>query len=285
MPGVFRYSLKSLPSLIKKAADLGIPAIALFPNIRDEQKNAEGAEALNPSNIVCQAIDIAKKENDNIGIICDVALDPFTDHGHDGTLDTAQQHVLNDETIEKLVQQSLIQAKAGCDVLAPSDMMDGRIGQIRQALESVGLIDTQIMSYAAKYASHFYGPFRQAIGSSHLQGKDETEGFRDKRGYQMDPANSDEALREVALDIHEGADSILVKPGMPYLDVIHRIASEFRVPTYAYQVSGEYNMIKHAVDRGDLNEKAIFESLIAFKRAGATGIFTYFAPYIAERCD
>lgn len=283
MPGVYKYSLKSVPNIVKKATELGIPAIALFPNISDDKKNSKGTEATNPANIVCQAIKIAKEENPNIGIICDVALDPFTDHGHDGLLDSNNENVMNDETVEILIQQAIVQAKAGCDVIAPSDMMDGRIGLIREALEAEGLINTQIMSYAAKYASGFYGPFRDAIGSADLKGKDKELQFRDKRGYQMDPANSDEAIREVALDIYEGADSVMVKPGMPYLDIVQRISSEFKLPTYAYQVSGEYNMIKNAVDRGDLHEKVILESLLAFKRAGASGIFTYFAPFIAEK--
>ena len=283
MPGVFKHNLKNIPRVIKQAYDLGIPAVAIFPNISPDKKDPNGTEALNSSNIVCQAIEAAKNENSNIGIICDVALDPFTDHGHDGVLDSTQQRVLNDETIEILVEQAMVQAKAGCDVIAPSDMMDGRVGRIRKALEKEGFVDTQIMSYAAKYASGFYGPFREAVGSSDLKGKDKELEFRDKRGYQMDPSNSDEALREVSLDIFEGADSVMVKPGLAYLDIVYRVSSEFKIPTYAYQVSGEYNMIKNAVDREDLHEKVIFESLIAFKRAGACGIFTYFAPFIAEK--
>ena len=282
MPGVLRYSLKSVPRAIKQASDLGIPAVALFPHVNDSKKNEKGTEAYNPGNIVCQAIESAKNTDDSIGIICDVALDPFTQHGHDGLLDPKTQKVSNDETIEVLIKQALVQATAGCDVIAPSDMMDGRIGLIRQALESEGFKNTQIMSYAAKYASGFYGPFREAVGSASLTGEDEKLGFRDKRGYQMDPANTNEALREVALDISEGADSVMVKPGMPYLDVVQRVSSEFQMPTFVYQVSGEYNMIKHAVDRGDLHEKVIPESLLAFKRAGACGVLTYFAPFVAE---
>ncbi|BCD90382.1 delta-aminolevulinic acid dehydratase [Francisella halioticida] len=283
MPDVYRYSLKSLPKIIKKATKLGIPAIAIFPNISNDKKNSKGTEATNPSNIVCQAIKVAKAESSNIGVICDVALDPFTDHGHDGLLDSTNENILNDETVDILIQQTIVQAKAGCDVIAPSDMMDGRIGLIREAFEKEGLINTQIMSYAAKYASGFYGPFRDAIGSVDLKGKDKVLEFRDKRGYQMDPANSNEALREVALDIYEGADRVMVKSGLSYLDVIYRISSEFKIPTYAYQVSGKYNMIKNAVDRGDLHEKVIFESLLALKRAGASGIFTYFAPFVAKK--
>ncbi|QWU99280.1 porphobilinogen synthase [Francisella salimarina] len=282
MPGVFRYSLKSVPAIVRKATELGIPAIALFPNISSHKKDSQASEAVNPSNIVCRAIKAAKDENKNIGIICDVALDPFTDHGHDGILDD-KHRVLNDQTVDVLVQQALVQAQAGCDIVAPSDMMDGRIGMIRQALEDEGLVDTQIMSYAAKYASGFYGPFRDAIGTTNLTGNDKILKFRDKRGYQMDPANSDEALREVAMDISEGTDSVMVKPGMPYLDIVYRVSSEFRLPTFVYQVSGEYNMLKKSVDCGELDEKVILESLLVFKRAGACGIFTYFAPYAAEK--
>ena len=282
MPGVSRYSLKNVPHVIKQAKELGIPAIALFPNVDESKKDEKASEALNASNIVCQAIESAKTTDDSIGIICDVALDPFTKHGHDGVLD-ANGYVLNEETIDILVQQALIQAKAGCDVIAPSDMMDGRIGLIRQALESEGLKNTQIMSYAAKYASGFYGPFRDAVGSAGLTGKDAELGFRDKSGYQMSPENSNEALREVALDIAEGADSVMVKPGMPYLDIVQRVSSEFQLPTFVYQVSGEYNMLKNAVDSGALHEKVILESMLAFKRAGACGVLTYFAPWIAEK--
>jgi len=254
---------------------LGIPAIALFPKIENHLKNSEGSEALNKDNLICKAIQISKKTNPNLGVICDVALDPFTDHGHDGVIFNNQ--IDNDKTLKILCEQALVQADAGCDIIAPSDMMDGRVGFIRDKLDDNGFVNVQIMSYAVKYASAFYGPFRDAVGSSiNLSNKS-------KSSYQMDPANSDEAIREVALDINEGADMVIVKPGMPYLDIIHKIKQEFNIPLYAYQVSGEYSMIKGAINNGWFDEeKIVFESLMAFKRAGCNGIITYFAPYIAN---
>ena len=238
-------------------------------------KDSDGKLATDENNLVCRSIKTIKKNFPNIGIICDVALDPFTEHGHDGLV--VNNKIDNDKTLDVLEKQALIQANAGCDIIAPSDMMDGRVGRIRNALDKNNLQDTLILSYAAKYASSFYGPFRDAIGSGSNLGKD------GKLTYQMDPSNSDEALREVALDIEEGADMVMVKPGMPYLDIISRIKSEFKVPTFAYQVSGEYSMIKESINKGWLNEKVIMESLLSFKRAGANGILTYFALEIAEK--
>ncbi|MCP4806347.1 MAG: porphobilinogen synthase [Proteobacteria bacterium] len=268
MPGVTRLSVDTLVEEVKKASDLGIPAIALFPVIDIALKTPDGREAYNPDNLVCRAVAAAKAAAPNVGIICDVALDPFTSHGQDGLL--VDDYVVNDESVEVLCKQSVVQAQAGCDVIAPSDMMDGRIGAIRGALDGAGLIDVAMMSYAAKYASAFYGPFRDAVGSSGQLGKG------DKKTYQMDPANGDEALREVALDIGEGADMVMVKPGMPYLDVCRRVKDSFGVPTYAYQVSGEYAMLKGAGERGWLDwEKVLLESLVGFKRAGCDGILTY----------
>ena len=275
MPGIYRFSLDLLPNEIERISSLDIPAIALFPKIEQSLKNPNGSEALNKNNLVCNAIKISKKVNNELGVICDVALDPFTDHGHDGVIINDQ--IDNDKTLEILCDQALIQAEAGCDIIAPSDMMDGRVGLIRDKLDSQGFTNVQIMSYAVKYASAFYGPFRDAVGS--------TVNFsnKSKESYQMDPANSDEALREVSLDINEGADMFIVKPGMPYLDIIYKIKQEFKIPLYAYQVSGEYSMIKAAIDNGWFDEqKIIFESLIAFKRAGCSGIITYFAPYVAK---
>lgn len=275
MPGIYRFSLDLLANEIERISSLGIPAIALFPKIEQSLKDPNGSEALNKNNLVCNAIKISKKVNNELGVICDVALDPFTDHGHDGVIINDQ--IDNDKTLEILCDQALIQAKAGCDIIAPSDMMDGRVGLIRDKLDSHGFTNVQIMSYAVKYASAFYGPFRDAVGS--------TVNFsnKSKESYQMDPANSDEALREVSLDINEGADMFIVKPGMPYLDIIYKIKQEFKIPLYAYQVSGEYSMIKAAIDNGWFDEqKIIFESLIAFKRAGCSGIITYFAPYVAK---
>ncbi|MCF6198182.1 MAG: porphobilinogen synthase [Hyphomicrobiaceae bacterium] len=269
MPGVERLSTDLLVEQVAKARELGIPAIALFPNTPSELRDNEASEAINPENLVCRTVRAIKKQVPDIGIICDVALDPYTSHGHDGLLKGEQ--IANDETVEALIGQSLNQVEAGCDILAPSDMMDHRIGAIRQALEEEGHQNTLIMSYAAKYASAFYGPFRDAVGSSGtLKG--------DKRTYQMDPANSDEAMREVELDIAEGADMIMVKPGMPYLDIIQRIKEDFAMPTFAYQVSGEYAMMMAAVQNGWLDQEAVMmESLMAFKRAGCDGILTYFA--------
>ena len=269
MPGVERLSCDNAVDAAKEALDLGIPAIALFPNNAPDSRSDDGSEAFNPDNLVCRAIQAIKSKVPEIGIICDVALDPYTSHGHDGILVGGE--IDNDSTVEALIKQSLNQIEAGCDVIAPSDMMDGRVGAIRQALEEAGHKDAQIMSYAAKYASAFYGPFRDAVGSS-----DRLTG--DKKTYQMDPANAEEALREVALDIAEGADMVIVKPGMPYLDIIARVKQTFGVPTFAYQVSGEYAMLRAAVQNGWLDrDQVMMESLIAFKRAGADGILSYFA--------
>ena len=275
MPGIYRFSLDRLETEIKYISSLNIPAIAFFPQTEKKLKTSDGREAVNKNNLVCEAIRISKKVNPELGVICDVALDPYTDHGHDGVI--IDNHIDNDKTLEILCQQSLIQAEAGCNIIAPSDMMDGRVGLIRDTLDKNGFINVQIMSYAVKYASAFYGPFRDAVGSSiNLSNKS-------KNSYQMDPKNSDEALREIELDLNEGADMVIVKPGMPYLDIIHKVREKFKVPTYAYQVSGEYSMIKGAIDKGWFDEeKIIFESLIAFKRAGCSGIITYFAPYVAK---
>ena len=275
MPGIYRFSLDRLETEIKYISSLNIPAIAFFPQTENKLKTSDGREAVNKNNLVCEAIRISKKVNPELGIICDVALDPYTDHGHDGLI--IDNHIDNDKTLEILCQQSLIQAEAGCNIIAPSDMMDGRVGLIRDTLDKNGFINVQIMSYAVKYASAFYGPFRDAVGSSINLSK------KSKNSYQMDPKNSDEALREIELDLNEGADMVIVKPGMPYLDIIHKVREKFKVPTYAYQVSGEYSMIKGAIDKGWFDEeKIIFESLIAFKRAGCSGIITYFAPYVAK---
>ena len=269
MPGVERLSVDLAVGAAEEAAKLGIPAIALFPYTDPALRTEDGREATNADNLICRAVRAIKKTVPDVGILCDVALDPYTSHGHDGLL--IDDYVANDETLEVLVRQALVQAQAGCDIIAPSDMMDGRVGAIRNALEAAGHKNTLIMSYAAKYASAFYGPFREAVGSSKtLKG--------DKRTYQMDPANGDEALREVALDIAEGADMVMVKPGMPYLDLVRRVRDKFGVPTFAYQVSGEYSMLSAAAERGWLErDRVILESLIAFKRAGACGILTYFA--------
>jgi len=270
MPGVKRLSIDLLVVAAKEATSLGIPVIALFPAIDQALKTDDGREALNSNNIICQAIHAIKDAVPDMGILCDVALDPFTVHGQDGLL--RDDYVINDETIEVLISQALNQVEAGCDIIAPSDMMDGRIGSIRDALEREGHINTAIMAYAAKYASGFYGPFRDAVGSTGNLGGD------GKRTYQMNPANGDEAIREVALDINEGADMVMVKPGMPYLDICRRVKDEFGVPTFAYQVSGEYAMLMAAVQNGWLDrEKVVMESLLGFKRAGCDGILTYFA--------
>ena len=254
---------------------LNIPCIALFPYTEPSLRDEHGSEALNPDNLVCQAVRAIKKEFPDLGVLCDVALDPFTSHGHDGLIEDGK--ILNDETVAVLVRQALVQAEAGCDIIAPSDMMDGRVGAIREALDDAGFLDVQIMAYAAKYASAFYGPFRDAIGSAKtLTG--------DKRTYQMDSANSDEALREVELDIAEGADMVMVKPGMPYLDIVRRVKDTFAMPTFVYQVSGEYAMIAAAANNGWIDgERAMMESLLGFKRAGADGMLTYFAPQAAEK--
>ena len=274
MPGVQRVTLDRLAAHVRPAADLGIPAIALFPNIPADRKDAEGSEALDPDNLMCRAARLLKREYPQIGLVGDVALDCYTSHGHDGVLRDGYVH--NDDSVAVLATQALHQAQAGIDVIAPSDMMDGRIGAIRARLDEAGLIDTRIMSYAAKYASAFYGPFRDAVGTGGaLKG--------DKKTYQIDPANSDEALREVAQDLEEGADMVMVKPGLPYLDIVHRVHERFGVPTFAYQVSGEYSMIAGAAERGWIDgERAMLESLIAFKRAGAAGVLTYFAVAAAE---
>jgi porphobilinogen synthase len=274
MPGVERLSVDLVVAAAEEAHALGIPAIALFPHTEDRLKTPDGREAENPNNLVCRAVRAVKRAVPDIGIMCDVALDPYTDHGHDGVL--IGDGVANDETVEILVRQALVQAEAGCDILAPSDMMDGRIGAIRTRLEAQGHKDVILLAYAAKYASAFYGPFRDAVGSAKaLTG--------DKRTYQMDPANISEALREVALDIAEGADMVMVKPGLPYLDVLARVKAEFGLPTLVYQVSGEYAMLKAAIERGWLDgARAIPETLLAFKRAGASGIITYFARDIAR---
>lgn len=274
MPGVERLSVDEVVREAERAAKLTIPCIALFPYTDPELRDDDGSEALNPDNLICRAIRAVKKEMPDIGILCDVALDPYTSHGHDGLLRDGV--ILNDETVGVLVVQALVQAQAGCDIIAPSDMMDGRVGAIRQALDRENFTDVSIMAYAAKYASAFYGPFRDAVGSAKtLTG--------DKRTYQMDPGNCDEALREVALDIEQGADMVMVKPGLPYLDIVHRVKETFGVPTFAYQVSGEYAMLMAAAQNGWLDgDKAMMESLIAFKRAGADGVLTYFAPRVAE---
>jgi len=275
MPGVERLSLDIALREAERAARLGIPAIALFPNTSPDLRDERGSEALNCENLVCRACRLISKEIPEIGIVTDVALDPYTSHGHDGLLEDGR--IVNDETLAVLAEQAVVQARNGADVIAPSDMMDGRVAAIREALDAAGFLDVQIMSYAAKFASAFYGPFRDAIGTN-------TTLVGDKRTYQMDPGNAREALREVALDLDEGADMVMIKPGMPYLDIIHAVKHKFGVPTFAYQVSGEYAMIQAAAANGWLDgERAMMESLIAFKRAGADGILTYFAPRVAER--
>jgi porphobilinogen synthase len=274
MPGVDRLSVDQCVKAAEEAVQLGIPVIALFPFTDRKLRDATGKEALNPENLVCRATRAIRKANLPVGILLDVALDPYTDHGHDGLMRDGE--IINDESVATLVAMSLVQVEAGCDIIAPSDMMDGRIAAIRSALEAKGHHNTQIMAYAAKYSSAFYGPFRDAIGSSGtLKG--------DKRTYQMDPANTDEAMREVALDLAEGADMVMVKPGMPYLDIVRRVSETFKVPTFAYQVSGEYAMLMAAAQNGWLDgDKVMIESLMAFKRAGASGVLTYFAPRAAK---
>jgi porphobilinogen synthase len=275
MPGVERLSVDQVAREAARAAELKIPCIALFPYTDPALRDEHGSEALNADNLVCQAIRAIKQETPEVGVLCDVALDPYTSHGHDGLLRDGE--ILNDETVAVLVRQALVQAEAGCDIIAPSDMMDGRIGAIREGLDRNGFTHISIMAYAAKYASAFYGPFRDAVGSAKtLSG--------DKRTYQMDAGNTEEAMREVALDIEEGSDMIMVKPGMPYLDICRRVKDTFGMPTFAYQVSGEYAMIMAAAQNGWLDgERAMLESLIAFKRAGCDGVLTYFAPRVAEK--
>ncbi len=274
MPEVERLSVDQAVTAARQAQELGIPVLALFPSTPPELRHEDGREAFNPDNLVCRAVRAIKASVPDIGILCDVALDPYTSHGQDGLVRDGE--ILNDETLEALTRQTLNQVEAGCDIIAPSDMMDGRIGTLRGALEDAGHYNIQIMAYAAKYASAFYGPFRDAVGSSGaLTG--------DKRTYQMDPANGDEALRETALDIAEGADMVMVKPGMPYLDIVRRVKDTFAMPTFAYQVSGEYAMLMAAAQNGWLDrDKVILESLLAFKRAGADGVLTYFAPWVAR---
>ena len=274
MPGVFRYSLDKIKNLINRAISKKIPMVALFPNTPLSKKNNSGSEALKNNNLVCKALKLIKKRKKNIGIMCDVALDPYTSHGHDGIIKNGI--IDNDLTVKILVKQSLLLAKMGCDVIAPSDMMDGRIGEIRKALDKNKYKQVQILSYAVKYASHFYGPFRDAVGSKKLLRSD-------KKSYQMDFNNSDESIREVGLDINEGADLIMVKPGMPYLDIIKLIKDNFKIPVIAYQVSGEYSLIKNGIQNNILNKEAIYESLVSFKRAGANAIVTYFADDIADK--
>ena len=276
MPGIYRFSLDQLHKEIEYISSLNIPAIALFPKIENELKTPDGKEALNSNNLICEAIKISKKVNPDLGVITDVALDPYTDHGHDGIIHNNQ--IDNDLTLDILCKQAIVQAQAGCDILAPSDMMDGRVGAIRDTLDEHGFINVQIMSYAAKYASSFYGPFRDAVGSAVNLSK------KSKKSYQMDPANSAEALREIRLDINEGADMIIIKPGMPYLDIISKAKNEFNFPVIAYQVSGEYSMIRAAIQNGWFDEeKIIFETMMCFKRAGCDGIITYFAPFVAQK--
>lgn len=276
MPGVDRLTIDLTVEAVGEAIGLGIPAVALFPATPQAKKSAECEEAVNPKNLICSAVRAVKEAYGNrIGVICDVALDPYSSHGQDGLV--RDGYVVNDETVEMLCRQAVVQAEAGCDVIAPSDMMDGRVGAVRKALDGAGFDHVQIMAYAAKYASAFYGPFRDAVGSAG------NLGTGDKRTYQMDPANGDEALREVALDIAEGADSVMVKPGMPYLDIVRRVKDVFGVPTFAYQVSGEYAMLCAAAEKGWLDrDKVMLESLLAFKRAGADGVLTYFARDVAR---
>ena len=274
MPGVYKYSIDRIERLIESAIDKKIPMVALFPNIPLSKKNNKGTEALNKNNLICKALRLIKKNYKEIGLMCDVALDPYTNHGHDGIL--KNNYVDNDETLKILVKQSIIQADMGCDVIAPSDMMDGRIGEIRKNLDKNGFKLVQILSYAVKYASNFYGPFRDAVGSKKLLKSN-------KKNYQMDFKNSNEAIREVALDIKEGADFVMVKPGMPYLDIIKTVKDNFKIPVFAYQVSGEYALIRNGINNKILNEDAIIESLVSFKRAGASAVVTYFAEEVAKK--
>ena len=275
MPDVYRYSVNRLSQVVDKALKKGLPMVALFPKTKNTLKDELGSESLNENNLVCRAIlEIKKRYKNQIGIMCDVALDPYTSHGHDGLIKSNK--ILNDETVEVLVNQSLLQAEMGCDVLAPSDMMDGRIRKIRKALDKNKYQNVQILSYAAKYASSFYGPFRDAVGS-----KGSLKG--DKKTYQMDFRNSDEALREVALDIKEGADMVMIKPGLPYLDIVKEVKNNFKIPIIVYQVSGEYSLIKNSINKGIINENAIIETLFSFKRAGANAIISYFADTICKK--
>ena len=274
MPGVYKYSIDRIERLIESAIDKKIPMVALFPNVPLSKKNNKGTEALNKNNLICKSLRLIKKNYKEIGLMCDVALDPYTNHGHDGIL--KNNYVDNDETLKILVKQSILQADMGCDVIAPSDMMDGRIGEIRKALDKNGHQLVQILSYAVKYASNFYGPFRGAVGSKKLLKSN-------KKNYQMDFKNSNEAIREVALDIKEGADFVMVKPGMPYLDIIKTVKENFKIPVFAYQVSGEYALIRNAINNKILNEDAIIESLVSFKRAGASAVVTYFAEEVAKK--
>jgi porphobilinogen synthase len=276
MPGVFRYSLDKIEKIVERAINAKIPMIALFPNTPTFKKNKLGSEALNKNNLVCRALKKIKKKYNQIGIMCDVALDPYTSHGHDGIL--KKNYVDNDETLKILVKQALLQARMGCDVIAPSDMMDGRIGLIRKALDKNGFKMVQILSYAVKYASNFYGPFRDAVGSKKSLKSD-------KKNYQMDYNNSIECLREVGLDIQEGADFVMVKPGMPYLDIIKTVKENYKIPVFAYQVSGEYSLIKNGIINNIISEDAIIESLVSFKRAGASAIVTYFAEEVAKKLN
>jgi len=275
MPGVSRLSVAALVDASGEAKALGIPLIAIFPATQPERKTPDGDEAVNPDNLVCRAVRAVKRAHPDLGVMCDVALDPYTTHGHDGVV--RDGYVANDETVAILCRQALVQVEAGADVIAPSDMMDGRVGALRDALDAKGFDRVQILSYAAKYASGFYGPFRDAVGSKSSLGK------ADKRSYQMDPANGDEALREVALDLAEGADMVMVKPGLPYLDIVRRVKERFGVPTYVYQVSGEYSMLMGAIERGWLDEAVMMETLLSFKRAGADGVLTYAAVAAAKR--
>ena len=275
MPGIYKYSIDQLGLVINNVIKYKIPMVALFPSIQNNKKNNFGSEALNPNNLVCRAIRFIKKRfKNNIGIMSDVALDPYTTHGHDGLL--KNNYVINDETVEVLIKQALIQAQMGCDVIAPSDMMDGRVGKIRKYLDKNKYHDVQILSYAVKYASNFYGPFRDAVGSNKSLKSD-------KKNYQMNFANSNESLREVALDIKEGADMVMVKPGLPYLDIIQKIKGNFKIPVLAYQVSGEYSIIKNGINNKLINDEAIIESLMCFKRAGASAIVSYFALDVAKK--
>ena len=275
MPGIYKYSIDQLGLVINNVIKYKIPRVALFPSIQNNKKNNFGSEALNPNNLVCRAIRFIKKRfKNNIGIMSDVALDPYTTHGHDGLL--KNNYVINDETVEVLIKQALIQAQMGCDVIAPSDMMDGRVGKIRKYLDKNKYHDVQILSYAVKYASNFYGPFRDAVGSNKSLKSD-------KKNYQMNFANSNESLREVALDIKEGADMVMVKPGLPYLDIIQKIKGNFKIPVLAYQVSGEYSIIKNGINNKLINDEAIIESLMCFKRAGASAIVSYFALDVAKK--
>ena len=274
MPGVYRYSIDKIENLVERAISKKIPMIALFPHTEVSKKNIKGSEALNKNNLVCKALRLIKINYKDIGLMCDVALDPYTSHGHDGII--KKNYVDNDETIKILIKQSLLQAEMGCDVIAPSDMMDGRIDEIRKALDKNGYQLVQILSYAVKYASNFYGPFRDAVGSKKLLKSN-------KKNYQMDFSNAKESLREVALDINEGADFVMVKPGLPYLDIIKLVKDNFKIPVFAYQVSGEYSLIKNGINNGLINNEAIYESLISFKRAGASAIVTYFADEIANK--